>query len=129
MLNAVRSRGLAAPIALAATGAAVLAAVSDDGPTVCPFALGTGVACPGCGMTRALAALVRGDFAASWSFHPLATLALMEIAAAWTWWAWRRSGRTDRVPGRATQIALGLTAIALIAVWVVRLTTGTLPPV
>lgn len=37
----------------------------------CPIQFFTGVSCPGCGMTRAALAVLRGDFAAALSFHPL----------------------------------------------------------
>ena len=129
MIRAIRDRALTAPIAMLLAGVGFLALASEDGPTICPFALGTGVACPGCGMTRGIAALVRGDLASSWRFHPLATLAIFEITAAWMWWAWKRSGRTQRAPGTGVQLVLGLTAVLLVAVWLVRLTSGTLPPV
>lgn len=41
---------------------------------LCPTAFFFGVPCPGCGLTRATLALVRGDFAAALRFHPLAPL-------------------------------------------------------
>lgn len=37
----------------------------------CPFDYFVGIPCPGCGMTRALFALARLDFAQAFSFHPL----------------------------------------------------------
>lgn len=38
----------------------------------CPFKSLTGHPCPGCGMTRASLAMIRGDWAAMVRFHPLA---------------------------------------------------------
>ena len=38
----------------------------------CLFANVTGLPCPGCGMTRAMGALVRGDWNAAVQFHPFA---------------------------------------------------------
>jgi hypothetical protein len=38
----------------------------------CPLRTLTGWECPGCGSTRALSALARGDLAAAWRFNPLA---------------------------------------------------------
>lgn len=35
------------------------------------FHLATGLYCPGCGGTRALAALLRGQFLTSFQYHPL----------------------------------------------------------
>lgn len=37
----------------------------------CPILTLTGIPCPGCGMTRAILALLRLDFAAAFSFHPM----------------------------------------------------------
>ena len=39
--------------------------------TDCPFRFFFGISCPGCGMTRALLAALRLDFAAAFSYHPL----------------------------------------------------------
>lgn len=38
--------------------------------TLCPTVLITGFPCPGCGMTRALFAFLRGNFVAAWRVHP-----------------------------------------------------------
>ncbi|HCN78195.1 MAG TPA: hypothetical protein DIT13_13495 [Verrucomicrobiales bacterium] len=38
----------------------------------CVFADVTGLPCPGCGMTRAASALLRGEWAEAWRFHPFA---------------------------------------------------------
>lgn len=37
----------------------------------CPIKYVTGISCAGCGMTRAYLALLRLDFAAAFSYHPL----------------------------------------------------------
>ena len=47
----------------------------------CPFFVLTSLECPGCGMTRALAALLHGQFALSWHYNPLALLLLPALAA------------------------------------------------
>ena len=41
---------------------------------VCPSAALLGIPCPGCGLTRATLAVLRGDFAAALRFHPLVFL-------------------------------------------------------
>lgn len=38
----------------------------------CPSVVLTGFPCPGCGMTRAMFSILRGDFAVAWHFHPFA---------------------------------------------------------
>ena len=47
----------------------------------CLFHLATGLDCPGCGVTRMLAALAAGDLAAAWRANPC-LLALSPILAA-----------------------------------------------
>ena len=39
--------------------------------TGCPLRFFFGISCPGCGMTRALLAALRLDFATAFSYHPL----------------------------------------------------------
>jgi hypothetical protein len=102
---------------------------SEDGPTICPFALCTGTACPGCGMTRAAASLIRGDVSAAMSYHPLVPVVTMQILAGWVWFALRRSGRVPPMSARTLNATLIGTLVALLAVWVARLVTGTLPAV
>lgn len=60
--------GGAAAIALPAAFGAV---VGLEGPPLCPFRLATGVPCPGCGATRALAATARGDVATALGLAPV----------------------------------------------------------
>jgi hypothetical protein len=102
---------------------------SDDGQTLCPFALATGTACPGCGMTRAMAWLVRGDLVTCVRYHPLAPL-LAVIAVIAIVWQIGRATKGWRSPpmalANATMIGFG---VLLIAVWATRLASGTLPPV
>lgn len=38
--------------------------------SLCPMVMITGFPCPGCGMTRAMFAFLRGDFVAAWKLHP-----------------------------------------------------------
>ena len=57
---------------LAVFGVFALVPMVEDGPTICPFALTTGMACPGCGMTRAAAQLLRGDLGAAMTLPGIA---------------------------------------------------------
>ena len=112
-------------------GVALLLAVNpgDDGPTVCPFALCTGTACPGCGLTRATSHLIRGDLGAAFSYHPLVVLIAAQALFGWVWFVLRSSERVKPMSHRMLNIILLGTAIAFSAVWIVRLTSGTLPPI
>lgn len=89
----------------------------------------TGMACPGCGLTRAASALLRGDLVAAWEFHPLVLVALSWATGAWVIGYIRRRGRDVDIPSRIVSRLLNLTALALVATWLLRLFTGTLPPV
>ena len=51
-----------------------LALLSAFDVSICPAKNLLGVPCPGCGLTRATEAMVRGEFAAMLRFHPLAPL-------------------------------------------------------
>lgn len=118
-------------IAAPALGALFLMTVSPGqvGPTMCPFALFTGTACPGCGMTRAGAALLRGDFATAMTLHPLAPLIAVELIAGWIWFLMRRSGRVSALQTRTINAILIATGFLLVTLWVTRLVSGTFPPV
>lgn len=118
-------------VAIPVIGAGVLAMwnPAEGGPTICLFARCTGVACPGCGGTRAVAALLRGDWSTSWSYHPLALLLAVQAAVAWVWWMGVRTGRWRPPSPRLLTVTLGLTAGLLMVVWGLRWAAGTLPPV
>jgi Protein of unknown function (DUF2752) len=100
-----------------------------QGPTTCPFALVTGMACPGCGMTRALGFLVRGDIVSAMRYHPLAPLVLAAAIGGWFWYLLRRAGRVLPIPPRIVSTMLISAAVLLVAVWFYRWGSGSLPPV
>jgi hypothetical protein len=102
---------------------------SEDGPTVCPFALCTGMACPGCGMTRAASHLIRGDLTTALGYHPLVPLIAILSAGGWAWYLLRRMGKAGPIPNRWVNTILVLTGVMLLGVWVARALSGTLPPV
>ena len=118
---------LAAPFL--AVGLLAVLSPSDDGRTVCPFALCTGSACPGCGMTRAASSLIRGDIGAAMVFHPLVILIALQATGAWIWYLLRRNGRVEPMSQRTLTIILATTGVALVLVWIVRLVSGSLPAV
>lgn len=101
----------------------------DDGPTLCPFALLTGMACPGCGMTRAMSHLVQGDFRVALDYHPLVFVISVQLLGAWVWFILRRTGKVGPMSPRAFNVILIGTGIMLLGVWILRALNGTLPPV
>jgi hypothetical protein len=94
---------------------------------ICPLRRFAGLPCPGCGMTRAFAHLAKGEWSAAVRDHPLAPLLAAEIGAAWLAWGLVDAGllRRPRV-ARPDLVAIGHVAV-LVAVWLGRLVTGTLP--
>jgi hypothetical protein len=101
-------------------------AASAPEMVVCLFRLGTGIPCPGCGLTRAFLALAAGDLGRSLVLHPLAPLFAIEALLAWLLWGAHALGRLRRTAAPWDRLALAHAA-ALLALWIVRLTTGTLP--
>jgi len=103
---------------------------SMAGPTLCPFRICTGHACPGCGMTRALGSLVNGDVAESVRMHPLAGLVALQIGLFWMLVLANRAGhpavaRLRHWWSRSVIATLGL----LVAVWAFRWELGLLDAV
>lgn len=117
--------GLGLVALCAALGVADPAALG--GPDLCLFHRATGLACPACGMTRAAAALARGDLAASLAWHPLFLLVAAEIAGAWLLWG-GNVWLARPLPRRAIVLVTLATAGLLLAVWAVRWASGRLPP-
>jgi uncharacterized protein DUF2752 len=113
----------------AAFGLMTMASPSDDGLTICPMALLTGVACPGCGMSRAIAWMFRGDLERSVGYHPLAPLVVMISVVAVVWALGRRLRGWKSPPQALLTGGLIVLAALLMAVWIARLASGTLPPV
>ena len=128
MTSTWRTRFLAVAPLLAAALLS-LGPVSNDGPTVCPFALVTGTACPGCGMTRAAGYLIRGDLSLALAYHPLVILISIQALAGWAWLILRRSDRVKPVSSRITNAVLIGTGLSLLVVWLLRMWAGSLPPV
>lgn len=114
---------------LATIGVLALTQGIEEGPTICPFALGTGIACPGCGMTRAASWMLRGDFSSALAYHPLLPAIALLALGGWIWFLLRKTGRVQPMSNRLLNGVLIATLVALLAVWVARLVTGSLPPV
>ena len=76
---------------------------------VCQFHRLTGLNCPGCGMTRALYALLHGDLATALRDNALLVLGLPVLLARGLWLAVKRSrgqAATDFFPARSLWVLL-----------------------
>lgn len=118
------------------TGAAATAAFlalgswdfgADSSPPFCLIRLLLDLPCPGCGMTRALQALARGDLAAAVRFHPLAPPLAAEAAVLWGLWGVRLRGRGLSAPSADWWALLYANGAMLVALWAGRLAAGSLP--
>ena len=115
------------------TGAAGLAALlvfrawMPSGPPTCLLYNLAGVACPGCGMTRASSLLARGEMAASLRMHPLALPLAIQALVAWSWWGLVLAGRARRPSPWWGIVPLSLDLLALAVIWLSRFLTDTLP--
>ena len=100
--------------------------LSDLGRTFCPFAVLTGTACPGCGLTRSIASLVRGDLSGSLAMHPFGILLAFQgiVFMALEIAGFRFSSRKWRIP-----LVLAVNLVGLLALWILRWSNGALPPV
>ena len=85
----------------------------------CPIAELFGVPCPGCGLTRALLALARGDVAGAVRLHPLSP-ALVPLAIGLVCRELARVGLCRAVPRRADERLALLLATLLLGVWLAR---------
>jgi hypothetical protein len=68
-------------VVTAVAAAQVLAVATGVGGWPCPLKSAVGIPCPGCGLTRASVALLRGEFAAAFGAHAFAPLLLVGLAA------------------------------------------------
>jgi hypothetical protein len=126
----MRSRVLAWGTPLAALGLAAWDPARNGGPPLCPWRAITGTACPGCGLTRACGAFLRGRWDEAVQLHPLVWVVAVQVAVVWALVvASRRFGRLGRREPPAWVMPAVVTANALVflGVWGVRLAAGTLP--
>ena len=79
----------------------------------CPIRLLTGISCPGCGMTRALGALLRLDFSLAFEMHPLIFLLPVAVLVYFL---------RKLIPKRFLRLLYAFSFILLITVYIVRMT-------
>jgi hypothetical protein len=108
-------------------GAAIWLRLLGPPPLVCPFRWFTGIPCPACGATRALASLAAGHLAASVHFNPAVLPGCMLALVYITYAAVVVGLRLPRVRLALDQhegtIARWGTVAAIGAFWIVRIVT------
>jgi succinate-acetate transporter protein len=64
---------------LHSTGIFSVDKVGNALPLFCPFKAITGIPCPGCGMTRAILSMTKGDFHGAFAFNPFSFFLLFMV--------------------------------------------------
>ncbi len=117
---APRARRVLSVTLFAASLAFGLSLVAMGAPC-CPSAGLFGVPCPGCGLTRAAAALTCGELQSALAFHPLVVAALPTYGAGLAYAASSALGRPWSPTATRRLGALGLVVVSLmIAAWLLR---------
>ena len=97
--------------------------VGHSGVSLCWFQSLTSLSCPGCGMTRAMIALVEGDVSAAWAFHPAApplvggAVFVVTAPASWVARLEESARRAPRVWGAVGWLAV----VVVVGRWVAGL--------
>src|SRR5436190_9730354 len=92
--------------------------------TICFVRRFAGIACPGCGMTRAIASLAAGRWGEAWRFHPLSFLIAAELTVGWAIWGAGLLGGRTLVSRSSVNRLLVLNAALLLVVWTARFALG-----
>lgn len=113
-------------LTLLALGSA-FALIAATGLPLCPMAGVLGIPCPGCGLTRATLALLHGDIATAFHFHPLvfviSPLFAWLTASAAIGYVRGPRARPNLKPwlaSRTATVLLSALLVATFAVWLAR---------
>jgi hypothetical protein len=90
---------------------------------LCPVAGLLGIPCPGCGMSRAGVALLRGQFSLAWQLHPLIFLVvplLLGVVGAWLAPQMSRRQTATAPPGKLAAILASGLLILVLSVYIAR---------
>jgi hypothetical protein len=110
--------------ALLGVGLVVWDPARNGGPPLCPYRIVTGHTCPGCGLTRAIGALLRGRWHDAVTLHPLAPVVAALVVAGCVAYVvfgdrFRRAAQSPAGP-----VVAGLLGVALFVTWVLRVRSG-----
>ena len=84
----------------------------------CPLRALTGIPCPGCFLTRAVAASLHGDLATAVHWHPIGPVAAVLLLL----WSVQSFRQKRFVPAQGSGVALAILTLLLSVAWVVRMT-------
>lgn len=90
--------------------------------TTCPSVIIFGYPCPGCGLTRGMLHLLKGDFAGAWNDNP----SIFLICACVTYGGFFRYYKDRRPPGYTAVIIM--TGLLMILIYLFRWATGQIVP-
>lgn len=94
--------------------------------SICMLRRTTDLPCPGCGIGRGAASLAKGDLIGALRYHPMALALALQGAMIWAGLGFAALGRCRR---RLTWVRHLLipNALMFLAIWLLRLISGTLP--
>ncbi|MCU1392820.1 MAG: hypothetical protein JWM34_1248 [Ilumatobacteraceae bacterium] len=122
--QSVRRAMLAGPVACACGLAAAAAYVAIADPMApgthlpaCPLYELTGLYCPGCGLTRATHAFLRGHLGAALGYNILFPFFIAAIVLGWWAWVRRTLGRTPFRWVSRLSPTVGIASIAVLIVF------------
>jgi len=95
--------------------------------SICFFRQVTGISCPGCGLTRGLAAVVKFDFSKAIEKHPLSPFLTLEVLLLWIYWGLIAADRMPLPSSLNLNRFLAFQGGLLLVIWSYRLTAGILP--
>ena len=94
-------------------------------PELCMLRRYTGMACPGCGLTRCFISLAHGDWRSAWAFNPAGVWLFAIVAVQVPWQAyqlWRiNRGQRELALTALGQIGLAVFILMLLGQWLARL--------
>jgi hypothetical protein len=103
----------------------VLPLIGRPLPELCSLRRFTGLACPGCGLTRSFISIAHGDFRAAWTYNPAGLLLFAVVAAQVPfrgYQLWRIGHRrAELLLPYAAEVLFAAVGVALLLQWSLRL--------